>query len=260
MKEKKKTKLYDFSLFYLDRENKEYIKLNESTINDLGLPQVCEMIVLEDDEREFLLNKMTYMSTSYKDVIYRQEIFSDLYKNEEFVEKMSEAMLSLKTLSDLQKYRVKQPEKKKNLWVMINYLKELEVYIEAIEAVMNSFKCCQVQSVGLKRLKEMVEFIYNDSGFNILKEDIRNITDDISKIKSLTLGVNLDENLNPTEVIMTSINEERVSENTSVMSGFMEFVRKSAALNNGDFGMVYGMNKAPLTDKDTIMLDIKVKI
>lgn len=261
MKERRKeNKVYDFSLLCKDRDTEQYIRLSENTIKDLGLPQVCEMIIDDEEERKFLLDKMMQMNISYEDIIYRQEIFNDLYKNEAFVEKMSEALLSLRTLSDLQKYRVKRPNEKQNIWTMINYLKELEVYIEAMEALMQSFNCCEVSSAGLLLLKEMVEEIYTESGFAILKNDIKKLTDDVSKIKSLTLGVNLDENLNPTEILLTSVNEEKISDNTGVMSGFMEFVRKSAALNNGDFRLVHGMKKAPLTERDSIMLDLTQRV
>lgn len=253
-------KVYDFSLFSVDKDSEDYIQLSESTIKDLGLPQVCEMIIEDEEERKFLLEKMTRMNTSSRDIVYRQEIFSDLYRNEEFVDKMSDALESLKTLSDLQKYRLKRPNEKQNIWTMINYLKELEVYIDAIEALVYSFEGCDIHASGFVRFKDAVEWIYAESGFKVLKRDIKNLTDDISKIKSLTLGVNLDENLNPTEVIMTSVNEERVPDNIGVMSGFMEFVRKSAAINSGDFRLVYGMKKAPLTERDTIMLDLTQRI
>lgn len=261
MKDRKiENKIYDFSLLYKDKTTEKYFQLSENTIKDLGLSQICEMAIDDKEEREFLLEKMAQMNINYKDIIYRQEIFNDLYQNDELVKKMSDALLSLKTLSDLQKYRVNCPNEKQNIWTMINYLKELEVYIDAMETLMHSFDCCQLHSSGLTFLKEMIEAIYKESGFTILKNDIKRLTDDVSKIKSLTLGVNLDENLNPLEVIMTSINENKVPDNVGIMNGFMEFVRKSAAVNNGDFKLVYGMKKTPLTERDSIMLDLTQRI
>lgn len=257
---KKENRVYDFSLLCKNKNAEAYIQLSDSTIKDLGLCQVCEMIIEDEEERQFLLGKMARLNISYEDIIYRQEIFHDLYNNENFVEKMSEALLSLKTLSDLQKYRVKGPNEKQNIWGLISYLKELEVYIDAMEALMQSFNCCEVHSAGLILLKNMVEGIYTESGFAILKKDIKKLTDDVSKIKSLTLGVNLDENLNPTEIIMTAVNEEKVPDNVGIMSGFMEFIRKTAAVNNGDFSLVYGMKKAPLTERDSIMLDLTQRV
>ena len=261
MKDRKiENKIYDFSLLYKDKTTEKYFQLSENTIKDLGLSQICEMAIDDKEERKFLLEKMAQMNINYKDIIYRQEIFNDLYQNDELVKKMSDALLSLKTLSDLQKYRVNCPNEKQNIWTMINYLKELEVYIDAMETLMHSFDCCQLHSSGLTFLKEMIEAIYKESGFTILKSDIKRLTDDVSKIKSLTLGVNLDENLNPLEVIMTSINENKVPDNVGIMNGFMEFVRKSAAVNNGDFKLVYGMKKTPLTERDSIMLDLTQRI
>lgn len=250
--------LYDFSLLS-DGGNHKKIKLGDTTLDDLGLEILFETEMEEKKERDFILEALRQLTCDKEDIVYRQDIFEDLYNNERIVSELSSALIPLETLSEFQKFRTVSSDSNRDLWSLINYLRELNVYIEAIETLRNAL-VCDIKSDGLSNLKNIINGIYNDSGFELLKTDIVNITDDISKIKSLTLGVNLDEDLNPTEVILTSINEKKVASDISIISGFMEFVRSSAALNTGDFEMVHGMKKGALTERDSIMLDLTQNI
>lgn len=250
--------LYDFSLLSIDGSHKR-IKLGDTTLDNLGLEILFETVIEKKEERNFILETLNNLSCSKEDIIYRQDVFEDLYNNGAMLSQLSSSLVSLETLSEFQKFRMISSDSNRDLWSLINYLRELNVYIEAIETLKDAL-VCDLKSEGLNNLKNIINCIYNDSGFEVLKSDIINITDDISKINSLTLGVNLDQDLNPTEVILTPINEKKVASHVGIMSGFMEFVRSSAALNTGDFEMVHGMKKGALTERDSIMLDLTQNI
>lgn len=252
-----------FSLLWKNNRNMEgrTFLMNKSVIKDLGLSEISKEITETKEEDAYLLTQMANLCCSYADIVYRQEIFSDLFSHEKMCSMLSDALISLQTLEDLQKFRAIQPDNKDlQFWKMINYLKELEAYVEAIEDLRNAFSEGDILSEGLTRMRAMLDTIYNESGFAMLKKDIAALTDDVSKVKSLTLGVNLDENLNPTEVVLTSVNEEKVKDTKSIMSGFKEFVYKSAALNNGDFQLVHKMKQMPLTERSSLMLDLTKNI
>lgn len=253
----------EFSLLWRDVSTMQEhaFLLDKNVIKDLGLYDICHMLTETETQYNYLLEQMSNLCCDTEDIRYRQEIFRDFYYNEKLRSEFSEALLSLQTLDDLQKYRIHQPDQKEQqLWKMINYLKELQVYVEAVTGLKDTLSHSDITSWGLHRMKALLDAIYNESGFAMLQKDIQALTDDISKIKSLTLGVNLDENLNPTEVILSSINENTVSDSTSIMSGFKEFIYKSAALNNGDFRLVHKLKQAPLTERSSIMLDLTKNI
>lgn len=253
----------NFSLLWRDVNTMRThaVLLEKNVIKDLGLQDICRIFTETEAEYNFLLEQMSNLCCDAEDIRYRQEMFSDFYSNEKLCGEFSEALLSLQTLDDLQKFRINQPDQKEQqLWKMVNYLKELQVYVEAVARLRDTLSGSEISSAGLRRMKVLLDAIYNESGFAKLQEDIVALTDDISKIKSLTLGVNLDENLNATEVILTSVNDNKVSESTSIMSGFKEFIYKSAALNNGDFQLVHKMKQAPLTERSSLMLDLTKNI
>lgn len=253
----------EFSLLWRDvsTAQEHTFQLDKNVIKDLGLYDVCEMLADTEVQYNYLLEHMSKLCCDTGDIRYRQEIFKDLYNNEKLCSEFSESLLSLQTLDDLQKYRIHQSEQKdQQLWKMINYLKELQVYVESVIGLRDALSHSDITSYGLCRMKDLLDAIYNESGFFMLQKDIQTLTDDVSKIKSLTLGVNLDENLNPTEVILTSLNEKTVSDSTSIMSGFKEFIYKTVALNNGDFRLVHKMKQAPLTERNSIMLDLTKNI
>lgn len=74
------------------------------------------------------------------------------------------------------------------------------------------------------------------------------------------MGVNLDENLNATEVILTSVNEEVIPVNSTILDGFMEFVYQSAAVSLGDFNVMHSLKKGKANERDSIMLDLTQNI
>lgn len=253
----------EFSLLWknVDTMQSHVFSLDKNVIKDLGLYDICSMLAETESQYQYLLEQMSNLCCDAEEMQYRQEIFCDFYYNEELCDAFSDALLSLQTLEDLQKYRIKQPDnREQQLWKMINYLKELQVYVEALEKLRTILSDSNIASEGLFCMKNLLDSICNESGFSMLQKDISALTDDVSKIKSLTLGVNLDENLNPTEVILTSMNEAKVSDSTGIMSGFKEFIYKSAALNNGDFRLVHKMKQAPLTERSSLMLDLTKNI
>lgn len=262
-KQTEKIEFDDFSLLWKDNHNikRNTILLDENIMKDLGLYDICKTVTETQEEYEYMLVQMQNLCCNSNDIFYRQEIFSDFFYNESMLDKFSDALLALQTLENLQRYRISQPDdKKQQFWKMINFLKELQVYVEAVKCLKNVLSESSISSEGLIRLENILDQIYNESGFALLQKDIAGLTDDVSKIKSLTLGVNLDDNLNPTEVILTSVNEDTVKESKSIMSGFKEFIYKSAALNNGDFQLVHKMKQLPMTERSSLMLDLTKNI
>lgn len=86
------------------------------------------------------------------------------------------------------------------IWQLLNRLKELDMYVACIEEIKEVLENEDIKSEGLCNMQSEVLRIYSDSCFDALKEDLSRIVNDISKIKSLTLGINLDRNLNPSSV------------------------------------------------------------
>lgn len=92
------------------------------------------------------------------------------------------------------------------IWELVHRLDEMDEYIQCVEAMYACLNEEEIQSEGLLALKEYVGKIYTDGGFEELKKDIHALKVDASKVKSSTLGVNLNDRYEPVEVGIVSIN------------------------------------------------------
>ena len=70
-------------------------------------------------------------------------------------------------------------------------LDEMDEYIQCVQSIYQSLNEREIHSAGLLALKEYVKDLYEDNGFSELQKDIAGLKTDASDIKSVTLGINL---------------------------------------------------------------------
>ena len=117
------------------------------------------------------------------------------------------------------------------IWQLLNRLKELDMYVACIEEIKEVLENEDIKSEGLCNMQSEVLRIYSDSCFDALKEDLSRIVNDISKIKSLTLGINLDRNLNPSSVKLVSFNEKEFDNKVGILDRFTKLKRLFLSAN-----------------------------
>ena len=94
------------------------------------------------------------------------------------------------------------------IWELVHRLDEMHEYISASQEIYHCLNGNEIHSEGFRALKEYVRRIYEDAGFEELKKDIDALRLDASKVKSITLGINLNERYEPSEVGIVSINNK----------------------------------------------------
>ena len=111
--------------------------------------------------------------------------------------------------------------------------------------IKNTLENGEIHSEGLKELLKLVRHIHSDSGFPALKEDIKRVVSDTGNIKSITLGVNLNRSLSPTEVGVVSVNNKYYTR-VGVLSNFYEFASSKEGLHEGtdNSSMKFHMSKS----------------
>ena len=82
--------------------------------------------------------------------------------------------------------------------------------------------------------------IYQESGFEHLQEDIKGLVNEVREIKSVSVGVNLDNLMRPVEVGIVSINTEPFTK-TPFLNRFLDFATKQNQLEHG--ASFHGMTK-----------------
>jgi dsDNA-specific endonuclease/ATPase MutS2 len=202
----------EISLMWQKQDKENGVSLSEETKKDLDFDYLCEHVTTDQQEQGWIKSILSNMTCDCNTIQYRSDIFSEIMENKPFKAELKEVVLELKVLDNYKTVKLVTYDYS-SIWGLINRLKELYAYINCIEKMNQVLSKYQFQSEGLNQLKQTVGKIYTDSGFKYLKQDIENLTDDVSQIKSLTLGVNLDENLQPREVQLISMNKTEFKEN-----------------------------------------------
>ena len=109
----------------------------------------------------------------------------------------------------------------------------MDGYVDCITRIKNTLETIEVKSQGLLELKKNVQSIYNDSGFPELKKDIIDTLAKAQKLKSITLGVNLDDLLRPKSVGVISLNDKEFTD-SGILKRFMKFTNRDSELHHGN--------------------------
>jgi hypothetical protein len=141
-------------------------------------------------------------------IAYRQEIIEDLLRSPNMAARLQDALSIIVTLERyLNEPQWQESELRRVAW----RLSELENYIDCVTRLntMLGEAGADLRSEGLCRLREMVSHIAADDSFNRLKAELPDLLTQVRNFKSVTIGVNLDDQLRPVEATLLSINTSR---------------------------------------------------
>ena len=220
----------DFSLMWPSDCPREINELSEESCNDLSLDLFCSRLCKKEYDYNVMLSMLRQMPSSSRVVKYRADVFDDIFHNPKLRKDVSELLEQLDFLKSLHKHA--RDSESSSIWRIINRLNELDSYIDCVTGIKTALENSKIQSEGLKKLLELVNGIYSDSGFPALKEDIKRVINDTGKIKSLTLGINLNRSLTPVEVGVVSVNNKHYSR-IGVLSNFYEYASQKDGLHDG---------------------------
>lgn len=220
----------EFSLLYPQGFEPDCQTLSEEACNDLSLELICDKLTEDTFEHNIIKNIMMKVERNPEVIRYRTDVFDDIVhfpKLREHIKDLLEQLAFLKELERSLKDTAAAP-----IWQLVNRLNELDIYINCISGINEALSENEVKSQGLKLLKDYVNSIYLESGFEHLKEDIKDLVNEVREVKSVSLGVNLDNLMRPVEVGIVSINTEPFTK-TPLLSRFLSFATKDNQLEQG---------------------------
>ena len=222
--------LQNFSLLCPQDIEPNYKVLNKEAINDLSIEYICSMLTKDPYEKESIRQLLTTV-TDNKDIIkYRCDIFDDFLKFPQLRDDLTALLSKLKDLREIERFQ--KDTEATPIWQLINRLRELDGYVDCITKIRDTLSAINIKSEGLLTLKANVEAIYNDSGFPDLKADIDETLQKARSLKSITLGVNLDDMLRPKTVGVISLNDKHFSD-SGLLKRFMSKAQKQSELHHG---------------------------
>lgn len=244
--------MQNFSLLYPENCQSKFMILTEEACNDLSLELICQTLSEEIFEQNIIKKIMMKIERNPDIIQYRCDVFEDIMRFPKLREEIKSLLEELAYLKDLEK-SVKDATAAP-VWQLINRLQELDIYVNCISKINECLTENDIHSDGLKSLKNFVNSIYNESGFEYLQEDIKKLVNEISGVRSVSLGVNLDSRLRPVEVGIVSINDTHFSK-PNFLSKFLEFSSKKSEIHNGASfdGMVKIHMSGKVTGEDPLM-------
>lgn len=209
----------------------DYHVLPEDAAHDLSLDVICGHLTAAEPERNMIRRIMTHLSADPEVIGYRCDVFQDILNFpplRERMQKLLDRVDFLKTYGSFGK-----DTDASGVWELIHRLDEMDEYIECVQAIYACLNENDIQSRGLLDLKDYVRRLYEDHGFEELKKDIDALKVDTSKIKSVTLGVNLNDRFEPVEVGITSINAKYFTK-SGIISNFCDFLNRQDEVQKGN--------------------------
>ncbi len=220
----------NFSLLHPENKEVVYKTLNKEALNDLSIDYLCENLTDDPYELNSIKRLLTNITCDEEVIEYRRDIFEDFLKFPKLRSDLTALLLKLKDLREIERFQ--KDTEASSLWQLINRLRELDGYVDCITSIKDTLESLDIKSQGLLRLREIVNDIFNHSGFSQLKDDINETFEKARKLKSITLGVNLDNLLKPQTVGVISLNDQHFSD-SGLLKKFINFAKNESELHHG---------------------------
>lgn len=177
---------------------------------DVNAAMILEGMELRSEGRDYVLRRISDMITDESVIFYRQAILRDFLKYPEIEIMANSDLLPLTMqLGRMEKTNLAHDDDvRKTVWRM----ELLKVYVQAV-TVLDRIFCSTsrtFESEGLRKLCELITGIVQDPSYSELKALLPKLSDDIREIQSVTLGINLDNELHPVESVLLSISEKPI--------------------------------------------------
>ncbi len=213
-----------------DREA-DYIKLTDETIHDIGMDSIIRQLTKKENEQTYIRNVMSLFISDAKTAAYRCDVFDDIYLNPGMRTELMALLDKVNFLRDYGSYK-HDHDHEPGVWDLMHRLDEINDYIECINAVYNCLAKADLKSEGLNRLKDYVEALYKDNGFEELKKDIKGLRADTNNLKSVTVGINLNERFEACGIGIISVNNKSFTK-SNIVGRFIDKVSGRDNIHDG---------------------------
>lgn len=220
------------SLLYPKGESNGFRIMSEVTMHDLGFDTICEAVAdKKDGQQAMIMRVLSKMTDDPYVARYRSDIFEDIYKNPDMCKSMMEILDKINFLRDYGSFK-KKYEEASGIWELMHRLEEINEYIGYVEAIYQCLSTADIQSEGLLGLREYINEIYHDNGFEDLKKDISKLKSSTQDLKSVTVGINLNERFEVNSIGLISINNKYFTK-SNVIGNFYDKIASKSPIKDG---------------------------
>lgn len=183
-------------------------RLSLRTADDLGLDRLVTALTFHHEYRVRIREILLGLCADPGVIRYRQDILDDLLSHPSLAEHLNDALPKIAALDSFAYFaRPGQSPLHEVVW----RVGELEAYVEVVQTLQALFDHhdAVVQAEGLRHLRDMVAGIAQTETFQHLARELPEMIANVRSIASVTIGVNLDDQLRPVEATLLAINKRR---------------------------------------------------
>jgi len=181
---------------------------SEHAVADLGLDELAQALTGGPRHQPAFRKILLQPCDSPPAIHYRQEVLQDCLANPALVAGLEELMPRLTELAYLRDYSFTTLMEQ-----VVNRLGELETYVDVVHqlSALLDGQEVQIQSNGLRQLRGFLHAQANQSVFHTLVEELPELRRKAARVVSITVGVNLDNQLRPVSAALLSFNERPIT-------------------------------------------------
>ena len=195
----------DLSILFPWQDEVVYREIPEESWHDLGLDALTEKVAVKPQEVQLLRRVMMSLTADPRVAAFRSDVFEDMLRFPEIRERLMKLLDKIKMFYD---YGVvnRHEGDETGIWDLMHRLEEYHDYILTVEAIRECLSEKDLVSEGLTGLRDTVNRIYEDRGFAALRKDVEEMRLSASEIKSLTVGINLNDRFEAVNMGLVSVN------------------------------------------------------
>ena len=198
-------KQFRLSILFPRQDEVVYREIPEESWHDLGLDSLTEKVAAQPQEVQLLRRVMMSLTADPQVAAFRSDVFEDILRHPEIREKLMKLLDKIKMFYD---YGVvnRHEGDEAGIWDLMHRLEEYHDYILTVEAIRECLSDKDLVSEGLTGLRDTVNRIYEDRGFAALRKDVEEMRVSASEIRSLTVGINLNDRFEAVSMGLVSVN------------------------------------------------------
>lgn len=211
-----------FSILFPYHEDTVYRQLTPAACHDLGLDTLCRTLTDDQKEQRLITDVLSNMTSDRRVAEYRSSVFADILRLPQLRKSMTGLFEKIEFIRDFGSMH-RESDENLGLWRLLHRLDELNDYIKCVEAIREGLDGLDIRSDGLKGFKAYVDELYSEACFAEMKKDIADLKMKASDIKSVTLGVNVNERFEAVSMGLISVNSKPFRK-SGIVSNFADAV------------------------------------
>jgi DNA mismatch repair protein MutS len=183
---------------------------------DLRLDDLISAFAAEPRYANFIRQTLTALTADPEVIAWRQAVLNDFLENAALVQTVEQL---LPRLAELRQGRTLLGQRQRPpLLETADRLAELDLFISTAQQLHNALQKATLRAVALRTLRDQLARLIADPNFVALRDELPMLQRPLQKLASLTIGVNLDAQLQPSAAVLLSINEQPFGEPRSFLS------------------------------------------